>query len=77
MAIHKRAAVSHGNQWLLTYSQPLPWIWEGVVALEGVTLLSAPEKTGKTSMQAGKKGFANSSSRRLARHDRRLDGSYD
>ena len=50
MAIHKKAAVSFGNQWLRTYSQPLPWIWEGVVVLEGVTLLSAPEKTGKTTL---------------------------
>ena len=50
MAIHKKAAVSFGNQWLQTYSQPLPWVWEGVVALEGVTLLSAPEKTGKTTL---------------------------
>ena len=33
MAIHKKAAVSFGNQWLQTYSQSLPWIWEGVVAV--------------------------------------------
>ena len=28
----------------------IPWIWEGVVAAEGVTLLSAPEKVGKTTL---------------------------
>jgi AAA domain len=50
MAIHKKAAVSYGNDWLQTFSQPIPWIWEGVVAQEAVTLLSAPEKTGKTTL---------------------------
>ena len=28
----------------------IPWIWEGVVAEEAVTLLSAPEKVGKTTL---------------------------
>jgi RecA-family ATPase len=50
MAIHKKAAVSYGNDWLQTFAQPIPWIWEGVVALEAVTLLAAPEKTGKTTL---------------------------
>src|SRR5947209_392121 len=28
----------------------MSWIWDGLVALEAVTLLSAPEKTGKTTL---------------------------
>jgi hypothetical protein len=28
----------------------VPWIWEGVIALGAITLLSAPEKTGKTTL---------------------------
>src|SRR5258708_6120130 len=28
----------------------VPWLWEGVVAEEAVTLLSAPEKIGKTTL---------------------------
>src|SRR5947208_9630971 len=28
----------------------LRWIWDGVIVEEGVTLLSAPEKTGKTTL---------------------------
>jgi len=31
-------------------SKVVPWIWEGLVAEEAVTLLSAPEKTGKTTL---------------------------
>ncbi len=29
---------------------PLPWIWDGVIRDEAITLLSAPEKTGKTTL---------------------------
>jgi hypothetical protein len=28
----------------------IPWIWEGVLAEEAITLLSAPEKIGKTTL---------------------------
>ena len=28
----------------------IPWVWEGVVAQGAVTLLSAPEKVGKTTL---------------------------
>jgi hypothetical protein len=28
----------------------VPWIWDGVVAAEAITLLSAPEKTGTTTL---------------------------
>jgi hypothetical protein len=50
MAIHGNDAVSCDNAWLKTLKQPIPWIWEGVVAEDAVTLLSAPEKTGKTTL---------------------------
>jgi hypothetical protein len=50
MPIHKNAAISHGNAWLQKQTRPIPWIWDGLVALDAVTLLSAPEKTGKTTL---------------------------
>lgn len=30
--------------------RPIPWVWEGVLAEQAITLLSAPEKTGKTTL---------------------------
>jgi hypothetical protein len=50
MAIHGNAAVSYGNESLQSFKAPIPWIWEGLVAEEAITLLSAPEKTGKTTL---------------------------
>jgi hypothetical protein len=50
MAIDRNAAVSYGNDWLQTLREPVPWIWDGLVAEHAVTLLSAPEKTGKTTL---------------------------
>jgi hypothetical protein len=50
MPIHGDAAVSHDNASLQTLKGPVPWIWDGVVAQDAVTLLSAPEKTGKTTL---------------------------
>jgi AAA domain len=50
MPIHGNDAISYGNDWLQTLKQPIPWIWDGVVAEEAITLLSAPEKTGKTTL---------------------------
>jgi hypothetical protein len=37
---------------LMLHNQPksIPWIWEGVIAEGAVTLLSAPEKIGKTTL---------------------------
>jgi hypothetical protein len=49
MPIHGNAAVSHSNASRFR-AQPIPWIWEGLVAEDAVTLLSAPEKTGKTTL---------------------------
>jgi hypothetical protein len=50
MPIHGNAAVSYGNDCLQRRNEPVRWIWDGLVAEEAVTLLSAPEKTGKTTL---------------------------
>jgi hypothetical protein len=51
MPVHGKAALSHSNDCLQTLQQqPIPWIWDGLVAEEAVTLLSAPEKVGKTTL---------------------------
>jgi AAA domain len=50
MPIHCDGGVSHGNDWLQTLKQPIPWIWDGLVVQDAVTLLSAPEKSGKTTL---------------------------
>ncbi len=39
-----------GNAWVQNLKQPTAWLWEGVVAEDAVTLLSAPEKVGKTTL---------------------------
>jgi hypothetical protein len=44
-------AHSYNNTWVQSLrQQPIPWIWDGVVAENAITLLSAPEKTGKTTL---------------------------
>ena len=45
-------AISYSNAALVgNASKPdIPWIWDGVVAEGAITLLSAPEKTGKTTL---------------------------
>src|SRR5258707_9842774 len=52
MPIHGKIATSCGNDWVREFHRgvPIPWIWEGVVAENAITLLSAPEKTGKTTL---------------------------
>jgi hypothetical protein len=51
MPLHRNAAVSLGNDWLQTLKrQPIPWLWDGLVAEDAITLLAAPEKTGKTTL---------------------------
>jgi hypothetical protein len=40
--------IGHSNLRVQAQRQSIPWIWEGVLAEHAVTLLSAPEKTGKT-----------------------------
>lgn len=47
---HHKAAISYGNTCIQNRQQSIPWIWEGLVAEDAITLLSAPEKTGKTTL---------------------------
>jgi hypothetical protein len=42
--------IGQANNLVQNRSRSVPWIWEGVVAEEAVTLLSAPEKIGKTTL---------------------------
>src|SRR5437879_3268701 len=48
MATGRIAAISFENIALQKTRTPIPWIWDGLVAEEAVTLLSGPEKTGQT-----------------------------
>lgn len=50
MPTNRIAAVNFGNDCLQNRKQPIPWLWDGVVAENAITLLSAPEKTGKTTL---------------------------
>jgi len=50
MAIHGKVAASYSNRWVQTLKQPVPWIWDGLIAPNAITLLSAPAKTGKTTL---------------------------
>jgi hypothetical protein len=50
MPIHRKAVVSYDNTCVQNLNQPTPWIWDGLVAEDAITLLSAPEKTGKTTL---------------------------
>jgi hypothetical protein len=38
------------NDRLQRRGEEVPWLWHGVIALGAITLLSAPEKTGKTTL---------------------------
>ncbi len=50
MTKQRQVAVSYGNDCIQKRKEAIPWIWEGVVADDAITLLSAPEKTGKTTL---------------------------
>jgi hypothetical protein len=50
MPDHSNAAVSYGNACLQTRKEPIYWLWDGLIAEEAITLLSAPEKSGKTTL---------------------------
>ena len=42
---------SHRNRWVRAVcAGPIPWVWDGVIAHRAITLLSAPEKSGKTTL---------------------------
>lgn len=43
-------AVSCNNTRVRGSEQEAPWIWDGLIAADAITLLSAPEKTGKTTL---------------------------
>src|SRR5436189_5220431 len=49
MPINDNSAISYTNSGPKP-GRSVPWIWDGLVAEEAVTLLSAPEKTGKTTL---------------------------
>jgi hypothetical protein len=42
--------IGQSNSCIREKSRSIPWIWEGVLAEDAVTLLSAPEKVGKTTL---------------------------
>src|SRR4029077_5438035 len=42
--------VGYSNSCLQRRPKSIPWLWEGVLAENAVTLLSAPEKIGKTTL---------------------------
>jgi hypothetical protein len=51
MPTHVNPAISYGNAWVQeTHHEPIPWIWDGLIAEDAITLLAAPEKTGKTTL---------------------------
>jgi hypothetical protein len=50
MPIDGNAAVSWGNDSLKSSRRAVSWIWDGLIADQAITLCSAPEKTGKTTL---------------------------
>ena len=50
MPFPEQDAVSYGHEEVQTRARPIPWLWDGVIATNAITLLSAPEKTGKTTL---------------------------
>jgi hypothetical protein len=46
----KERPIGHSNTIVKDRRKSIPWIWEGLLAEEAVTLLSAPEKIGKTTL---------------------------
>jgi hypothetical protein len=50
MPTDNERSIGHSNIRIQEQRQSIPWIWEGALAERAVTLLSAPEKTGKTTL---------------------------
>jgi hypothetical protein len=50
MPTHNKVAVGYSNESVRRCCDRVPWLWEGLIALDAITLLSAPEKTGKTTL---------------------------
>jgi hypothetical protein len=47
---HENLPIGYSNSVLQERTRSIPWLWEGVVAERAVTLFSAPEKVGKTTL---------------------------
>ena len=50
MSTDIKRPLGRSNTCVQKNDRPIPWLWEGVLAEGAVTLLSAPEKTGKTTL---------------------------
>jgi hypothetical protein len=51
MAPKQLRAIAFSNERVKdSHRTAIPWLWDGVIAENAVTLLSAPEKTGKTTL---------------------------
>src|SRR5262245_48688255 len=48
--LKQRHVGDHTNLKVQQLDRSIPWIWEGVIAEDAITLLSAPEKIGKTTL---------------------------
>jgi hypothetical protein len=46
----KQRQLGRSNATIQLERRSIPWVWEGVIASEAITLLSAPEKVGKTTL---------------------------
>jgi hypothetical protein len=50
MHLDQDRPIGRPNTWVQQQERSILWLWEGVIVQEAVTLLSAPEKTGKTTL---------------------------
>jgi hypothetical protein len=50
MSTKKKRPIGYSNTWVQQQREAIPWLWEGVVVQGVVTLLSAPERVGKTTL---------------------------
>jgi hypothetical protein len=50
MSTEIKRPIGHTNACVQKERRSIPWLWEGVLATGAVTLLSAPEKIGKTTL---------------------------
>jgi hypothetical protein len=50
MAANKIGSIGYSNTCVQQQREAIPWLWEGVLVQGAVTLLSVPEKVGKTTL---------------------------
>jgi hypothetical protein len=50
MSTNKKGPIGYSNTCVQQQREAIPWLWEGVLVQGAVTLLSAPEKVGKTTL---------------------------